>query len=332
MKKNSALILGVFTLLLLINCKNSGEQKKVVKSQQKEELAVKPQEVKQNSPSEFAGNYVSDKYGSRSEGYDWVGVKVIGLTKDQLEIKVRSRADKKRPTCTFDSKIYRKEDNIFTGTVDGKSFLVKFEDETLSIEPEKTGDEAALYFYCSGGATIAGTYERIEGELDPEQVDQTVFTKNLRLQDVGFNISTVEKNGMTELTFTPYGLSATNEPFVSEFKGEVTNAEIEDLNSDGCPEVLVYTMNENNEGGVRGYSCNNGKSMSQIYFPDISDNPELIEGYDGFDEFTIVETSLARRFPVFNSGERTGKMRQVVYKLEDGENSRKFVVKTVTEF
>jgi hypothetical protein len=76
--------------------------------------------------------------------------------------------------------------------------------------------------------------------------------------------------------------------------------------------------------------------MSQIYFPPLSENPEISAGYMGHDEFAIVETSLTQRFPVYKEGDTnsnpTGGMRQVQYKLIDGKASRIIKVDKVIEF
>jgi hypothetical protein len=37
---------------------------------------------------------------------------------------------------------------------------------------------------------------------------------------------------------------------------------------------------------------NNGKSISEIYFPDIIENPEASKGYKGHDELAIVGNNL----------------------------------------
>jgi len=123
-----------------------------------------------------------------------------------------------------------------------------------------------------------------------------------------------------------------------EIDGSVTNAEIEDLNSDGFPEVLIYTTSagSGSYGNVIGYSVNNGKSISQIYFPGIADNPKANKGYMGHDEFAIVETTLVQRFQLYNPGDPnsspTGNIRQIQYKLRDGEASRKFVIDKIVEY
>ena len=120
--------------------------------------------------------------------------------------------------------------------------------------------------------------------------------------------------------------------------GQVVDAEIEDLNSDGFPEILIYTTSagSGSYGNVIGYSVNNGKSISQIYFPEISENKEASSGYMGHDEFAIIETTLARRFPVYKDGDTnnnpTGGTRQIDYKLKDGETSRQFVIAKISEY
>ena len=123
-----------------------------------------------------------------------------------------------------------------------------------------------------------------------------------------------------------------------EIDGNVSNVEIEDLNSDGSPEVLVYitSAGSGSYGSVIGYSVNNKKSMSQIYFPPIADNPEISKGYMDHDEFAIIETTFAQRFPIYREGDTnsnpTGGIRQVQYKLVEGEASRIFEVDKVLEF
>ena len=56
----------------------------------------------------------------------------------------------------------------------------------------------------------------------------------------------------------------------------------------------------------------------------------------GHDEFTIIETSLARRFPIYKEGDTnnkpTGGNRQIEYKLKDGEASKLFVINKISEY
>ncbi|MCH4823193.1 hypothetical protein ML462_08395 [Gramella lutea] len=280
----------------------------------------------------LAGYYVSDGYFKKDEGYDWVAVIVKRVSENELKISVRSRADKKRPSCTFDTSVFRREKNNFSTQIGGNTVLVDFTGDKVIIKGEDQKGESLLYFYCSGGATVGGTYSKIQEEIDVDQMDPTIFHDNLQLQNIGFEISTVLNNDQKILKVTPYGLSETNGGFKTYIEGEVTNAEIEDLNADGFPELLIYTRTPDHKGNVMAYSVNNGKSLSLVYFPDISENKELAGSYGGHDEFSLIERNLGRRFPVYENGEPTGKFKQVIYKMEDGANSRRFVIKEITEY
>lgn len=164
------------------------------------------------------------------------------------------------------------------------------------------------------------------------------FQKTLSLQNITFKIKASGEGAIQQLSIQPEGLEMDNQGVSHEIDGAVVNAEIEDLNSDGSPELLIYTISagSGSYGNVIGYSVNNGKSMSQIYFPEISENSEASKGYMGHDEFAIVETSLMRRFPVYKDGDSnsnpTGGTRQIQYKLKDGEASRLFVIEKINDY
>ena len=81
------------------------------------------------------------------------------------------------------------------------------------------------------------------------------------------------------LTITPHGLEINNQEVSHETYGTVLMAEIGDLNRDNYPEIMVYISADGSGsyGSIIGYSVNNGKSMSQIYLPDLSEKPEISE-------------------------------------------------------
>jgi hypothetical protein len=164
--------------------------------------------------------------------------------------------------------------------------------------------------------------------------EKTKFTQKLTLNNISFEINLIGK----QLTIQPSGLAVDNTKIIKQIEGTITNAEIGDLNGDGFPEVLIYITSDGSGsyGTVIGYSVNNGKSISEIYMPNIANNPKAKKGYMGHDEFAIVESSLCQRFPTYNpqdtNSNPTGKMRQIQYKLKDGENSRVFVVDKIIEY
>jgi Periplasmic lysozyme inhibitor of I-type lysozyme len=168
--------------------------------------------------------------------------------------------------------------------------------------------------------------------------DALEFHKIMHFQNIEFNIKSIRKEyGMSELTIIPSGLEIDNRAQTQIVEGRVINAEVEDLNSDGSPELLIYTQSDGSGsyGNVIAWSVNNRKSMSMIYFPAITDDAALCKGYMGHDEFRVVETSLVRRFPIYREGDSnanpTGGIRQITYKLVDGEAMRKFEVKEIGE-
>lgn len=317
----------VMVLFLTIGCKNETKKiEEVSKTEFTEELNI-------------LGSYVSDNYSKRSEGYDWISISVTEAEGNQLNISVRSRADKKKPTCTFDAVANKIDDKVYQTQIDGKSILFEFNNLQISITTEKKDDEGLLYFYCSGGASIAGTYQKINEPIDKNQIDKTKFNRVLNLQDVGFNVSSIEKDGKNTLTIFTFGLNEREYQETFNIDGEeVINAEVEDLNSDGSPELFVFTrsVGSGSYGNVYAFSVNNKKSMSEVYFQPTAENSEINKGYMGHDEFSLVENTLGQRFPIYKEGdtnaEPTGGIRQVSYRLVEGEAMRKLEVDKITEY
>ena len=319
----------------LVSCKKNAESAnaETKTTENKEQTSASSSTI-----SALVGDYVSADYEKRNEGYDWVAVSVSQVSDSTLHVSVRSRADKKKPTCTFDADAVKSTENIYKATVEGKNILFTFKDNSIAISTEKQEDSSILNYYCSGGGSLAGDYKKINEPLDEKQIDPRTFTKVLSLQNITFDINATGKGSTQQLTIQPIGLKVDNKKITMEVDEKITNAEIEDLNSDGFPEVLVYTTSagSGSYGNVIGYSVNNGKSMSSIAFPNIADNPTANKGYMGHDEFAIVENTLVQRFKIYNEGDTnakpTGKTRQIQYKLKDGEASRKFVVDKILEF
>ena len=145
---------------------------------------------------------------------------------------------------------------------------------------------------------------------------------NTELTYPGSNISFKINTKGDSLIIQPSGLSISNETLYHDITGyTVVNAEIGDLNIDSYPELFVYLTSDGSGsyGKLIGYSVNNGKSVSQVYLPDISENDEVSKGYMGHDEMAIVENTFCQRFPIYKEGDSntnpTGGTRQIQYKL-----------------
>ncbi|MDB4584922.1 PliI family lysozyme inhibitor of I-type lysozyme, partial [Draconibacterium sp.] len=282
------------------------------------------------------GNYVTSDYAKRNEGYDWVAASITQWNDSVVHISIRSRADKKKPTCTFDANAVKQDSTgLFKAMVDGNSILFLFARDKLTIKADTENANSNLNYFCSGGASIEGVYSKLEEPLDTAQIDKAVFRKSLNYDKFNFFIEVYRNT----LTIEPVGLTVDNQTVTHEIEGTLMNAEVGDLNIDGFPEVLVYIQSagSGSYGSVIGYSVNNGKSMSQIApLPEVSENPKANTGYMGHDEFAIVENTLVQRFPVYKpddvNANPTGGMRQLQYKLKDGEASRLFIVDRIIEY
>lgn len=279
----------------------------------------------------FSGSYVTESYFKRDKGYDWVSVSISKVNEYKYRVSVRSRGDRKRATCTFDSYAYPSNNRSLKAYQNEKSILLSVTGNKLTIKPEKEEDSNILTICCSGGASLSDTYLRISTPVDPKQIDKTIYQKFLTWDKFTFSI---HQEG-DSLTITPSGLLIDNNPITFKIKGKASDAEIGDLNSDGYPEVLIYTFDKENYGNIVGLSVNNGKSLSLIAFPEFNARKDLKSGYRGHDEFAIVETTFVQRFPIYRSASgklKTGKTRQIQYKLKDGEAGRNFIVDKVIEF
>ena len=90
-------------------------------------------------------------------------------------------------------------------------------------------------------------------------------------------------------------------------------------------EIYVYinSAGSGSYGSLVAYSANHKKSLSGIYLPPLEDDKKNSIGYMGHDEFTIIENSLARCFPIYKKGDANccpkGGTRQLQYKLLMGE-------------
>jgi uncharacterized protein len=169
-------------------------------------------------------------------------------------------------------------------------------------------------------------YHLIDGEKQAN-VNPNQFDKIFSLQGITFHVVSTNKGSLNQLTITPSGLEIVNRVMTHDIDGTVTGAEIADINSDGSPEIYIYVNSAGSGayGSIVAYSANNNKSLSEIYLPPMEYDKVNSVGYMGHDEFTVIENSLARRFPVYNEGDLNccpkGGTRQLQYKLVKGEAS-----------
>jgi len=164
------------------------------------------------------------------------------------------------------------------------------------------------------------------------------FDQTLELEGISFKVHATDQGSINTLTIKPKGLKGDNRLITKEINGTVMEAEVADLNVDGSLEVLVYIMSagSGSYGSLVGYAANHKKSLTPIYLPDIMDDKDASAGYKGHDEFSIVETRLARRFPVYRPGDTnsnpTGGLRQLYYILAAGKSGWVFKLDEIVNF
>ena len=169
--------------------------------------------------------------------------------------------------------------------------------------------------------------------LEPVE-PKTALKKTVSYKTIRFEIT---KSGDT-LTIQPSGFESDNTKVIKTIEGTVSNIEVDDINTDGSPELMIYitSSGSGSYGTAIGFSGNNNKSMSEITIPRIVDNPKTNKGYMGHDEFALVEGTLVQRFPIYKEGDTnskpTGGTRQIQYKLKNGEASKVFAVDKIIEY
>jgi len=166
----------------------------------------------------------------------------------------------------------------------------------------------------------------LSGNSSDTSTAKNTFEKVLKLQGITFHVQVTHEGSTNRLRIIPSGLEEVNTPIEQEIDGTVTGAEVADLNRDGSPEIYIYVTSAGSGayGSLVAYSANNRKSLSEIYLPPMENEKKSVsEGYMGHDEFSIVENTLGRRFPVYRKDDPNccpkGGTRQLEYKLVPGE-------------
>ena len=201
---------------------------------------------------------------------------------------------------------------------------IKGRNDCWKAEDEKT---CMVYQYHLRIKELKEKYALSSGIQDTSGSSSNGFDKVLKLEGITFHVKATNNGSLNQLTITPSGLSGVNDDIKQEIDGFVTGAEVADLNSDGSPEIYVYINSAGSGayGSLVAYSTNNKKSLTGIYLAPLEDDKKNSVGYMGHDEFAVVESSLARRFPIYkkedSNAKPTGGTRQLQFKLIEGEAS-----------
>jgi len=153
----------------------------------------------------------------------------------------------------------------------------------------------------------------------------TAFNKTLELQGINFQLQSSGEGSQQQLTITSMGAKPPIKPIRQTVNGQVVGAEVADLDSNGLPEIYVFVQGagSGSYGEVVAFAVIKGSELSPIFLPELTG--ANAQGYQGHDQFQLVESCLARRFPIYKPGDTnakaTGGKRQICYKLQQGEAS-----------
>jgi hypothetical protein len=163
----------------------------------------------------------------------------------------------------------------------------------------------------------------------------------MKVGKAGYRINCYNKSSeKNPITIYPVGFESEARDFSFELKGVLIGTEVDDLNKDGFPELLLYvaSVDSLNKSSVIAISSQENKSVAPIVFPDILDDPRLRDGYRGFDKYMLLEGVLMRTYPLYEKDangvqQPTGKMRRLMYRVAPGEQgTSKFVVSRFYDF
>ena len=163
----------------------------------------------------------------------------------------------------------------------------------------------------------------------------------MKVGKAGFRVNCYNKSSeKNPITIYPVGFESEARDFSFELKGVLLGTEVDDLNKDGFPDLLLYVASSDslNKSSVIAISSQENKSVAPIVFPDILDDPRLRDGYKGADKYMLLEGVLMRTYPLYEkdaSGvqQPTGKMRRLMYRVAPGEQGTlKFIVSRFYDF
>jgi hypothetical protein len=159
---------------------------------------------------------------------------------------------------------------------------------------------------------------------------QITFNKidsTLKIGRVGYRVECRNKNvDVNELSVRPVGFDGSAREVAFPLRGRLLKAEIDDLNSDGYPDLVLYIYTDSAAvfGTVYAFLSEANKSITGCVLPDPMMNGKINSGYKGHDQFILMEGNLLQKFPIYKPGDDkdnpTGGMRVVLYQLAKTDN------------
>lgn len=150
------------------------------------------------------------------------------------------------------------------------------------------------------------------------------YDSTLKIGKAGYKVTCMNRSPERNvMNVRPIGFKSETREVNLELKGRVLGAEIDDLNQDGFPDIIIYVLDPSGKTTLFSISSKDNESLQPIYFPDITNDMQLSKGYRGQDDYKLVEGILFRKFPIYDADTTikipTKKTRQIMYRVVTGE-------------
>ncbi|MEI8141273.1 MAG: hypothetical protein WCG90_00255 [Chitinophagia bacterium] len=150
------------------------------------------------------------------------------------------------------------------------------------------------------------------------------YDSTMKIGKAGYRISCMNRSpDRNVLNVRPIGFKSESREATIELKARVLGAEIDDLNLDGFPDLIIFIEDAAGKKSIFPIASQDNERIAPILFPDIFNDMESSKGYRGKDEYKLVEGVLFRNFPVYPADTTikvpTNKIRQLMYRVVKGE-------------
>lgn len=186
--------------------------------------------------------------------------------------------------------------------------------------------------FCSG-LLFGGA---VHAQLSFSKIDST-----LKVGKVGYHVICRNKSiDENQLTIKPVGFESGDGSREMNFmiRGRIARSEITDFNSDGFPDLVIYIYSDTSAdfGTVYAFLSEANKSISPCVLPDVMLNGKVNTGYKGHDTFSLMESYLLQKFPIYKTGDAkdkpTGGTRAILYQLDRNKEGAGYTFNIVRNY
>lgn len=157
------------------------------------------------------------------------------------------------------------------------------------------------------------------------------FEETLREGSISFTVSSPNVPERNTMVIYSQGLENRNDTFQIEVAGMVHDAQLADLNTDGFPEVYVFTQQKEEEqkGDVYIFTSFRNRSYGQAFLQELPQANTLMPEQRSVDHFALGDSLLIRKVAAAGAtGEdAAAATKEIVYELKSGEASYQLVPK-----